>query len=95
MGPTACAVLSLELEYMDKDKGANTMKLSQIKAGQYFKFKDDKTGTVRRLLDIVKRPGLFKVERVTNKYWNDWDGFSADLLFFNKGHGDREIILLK
>ena len=92
---TAYAALSLALEYMDKDKGANTMKLSQIKAGQYFKFKDDKTGTVRRLLDIVKRPGLFKVERVTNKYWNDWDGFSADLLFFNKGHGDREIILLK
>ena len=94
-GPDACAALSLELEYITKEKGAKEMKLSQIKAGQYFKFKDDSTGTVRRLLDIVKRPGLFEVERITNKYWNDWNGFSTDLLFFNKGHGGREIILLK
>ena len=88
-------MLQLVSESITKEKGAKEMKLSQIKAGQYFKFKDDNTGTVRRLLDIVKRPGLFEVERVTNKYWNDWDGFSTDLLFFNKGHGEREIILIK
>ena len=86
-GPNACAGLQLQLVYTTKEKGANIMKLSQIKAGQYFKFKDDNAGTVRRLLDIVKRPGLFEVERVTNKYWNDWNGFSTDLLFLIKAMG--------
>jgi len=98
-GPNGCAGLRLQLEYTTKEKVANTMKFNELKEGQYFYFdeiqnKGEPFKIIRRVLSIAKRPGLFEVERVTNKHANDWDGFSRDIFFLSK-HAERKVILLK